>query len=61
MPRGGYREGAGRKKLSESGRVQVQFSLQQAEIDEIKRLAAENGMNNSRFIVECVNFWKSNH
>ena len=61
MPRGGYREGAGRKKLSESGRVQVQFSLQQAEIDEIKRLAAENGMNNSRFIVECVNFWKNNH
>ena len=61
MPRGGTREGAGRKRLSESGRVQVQFSLQQAEIDEIKRLAAENGMNNSRFIVECVNFWKSNH
>ncbi|MBQ4379511.1 MAG: hypothetical protein II821_10015 [Treponema sp.] len=59
--RGGFREGSGRKKLSESGRVQVQFSLQQEEIELIKQLAEEAGLNKSRFIVECVNFWNINH
>ena len=58
---GGAREGSGRKKLSESGRVQVQFSLQQHEIDTIKALAEKEGLNKSRFIVECVNFWRENH
>lgn len=61
MPKGGAREGSGRKKLSESGRVQVQFSLQQEEINLIKRLAEKAGMNKSRFIVECVNFWNNSH
>lgn len=61
MPKGGFREGSGRKKLSESGRVQVQFSLQQHEIDLIKELAEKNGQNKSRFIAECVSFWKENH
>ena len=51
---GGAREGAGR-------RVQVQFSLQQHEIDTIKALAEKEGLNKSRFIVECVNFWRENH
>lgn len=61
MPKGGYREGSGRKKLSESGRVQVQFSLQQFEIDLIKELAEKEGMNKSRFVMQCINFWKENH
>lgn len=61
MPKGGYREGSGRKKLSESGRVQVQFSLQQFEIDLIKELAEKEGMNKSRFVMQCIHFWKENH
>lgn len=61
MPKGGAREGSGRKKLSESGRVQVQFSLQQFEIDLIKELAEKEGTNKSRFIAQCVAFWKENH
>ncbi|MBQ3642289.1 MAG: hypothetical protein IJJ70_07790 [Treponema sp.] len=56
----GY-HGGGRKKLSESGRIRVQFSLQQNEIDLIKELAEKAGLNNSRFIMECVKFWKENH
>ena len=56
----GY-HGGGRKKLSESGRIRVQFSLQQNEIDLIKELAERAGLNNSRFIMECVKFWKENH
>lgn len=52
----GY-HGGGRKKLSESGRIRVQFSLQQNEIDRIKAEAERLGMNNSRFIVSCVDFW----
>ena len=58
---GGYREGSGRPKLSDSGRVQVQFSLQQFEIDMIKELAEREGLNKSRFIMQCVNFWKEKH
>lgn len=58
---GGRREGAGRKKLSESGRRAVQFSLQQNEIDMITELSAATGLNKSRFIIECVKFWKENH
>ena len=58
---GGKREGQGRPKLSESGRVQVQFSLQQFEIDLIKELAEKEGLNKSRFIMQCINFWKENH
>ncbi len=61
MPKGGAREGSGRKRLSESGRVQIQFSLQQNEIDEIKEEADKAGLNRSRFIVECVKFWKEQH
>ena len=56
----GY-HGVGRKKLSESGRIRVQFSLQQNEIDLIKELAEKAELNNSRFIMECVKFWKENH
>lgn len=49
----GY-HGGGRKKLSESGRKQIQFSLQQEEIDLIKQLSKENNMPASRFVMECV-------
>ena len=56
----GY-HGGGRKKMSESGRIQVQFSLQQNEVDLIKELSEKAGLNKSRFIVQCVNFWKDNH
>lgn len=59
--RGGFREGSGRKKLSESGRKQVQFSLQQNELDLIDGLAKQAGLNRTRFVVECVNYWKENH
>lgn len=59
--RGGAREGSGRKKLSESGRVQVQFSLQQHEIDLIKELSEKAGLNKSRFIMECVSLWGKQH
>lgn len=61
MPKGGKRENAGRKKLSESGRIRTQFSLQQNEIDLIKELAAKQGLNKSRFIMECVKFYNENH
>ena len=37
------------------------FVLQQYEIDLIKELAEKNGQNKSRFIAECVSFWKENH
>ena len=52
--RGGAREGSGRKKISESGRKQIQFSVQQEEIDLIKQKSAEMGIPASRFIMECV-------
>ena len=61
MPSGGAREGSGRKKLSESGRLKVQISLQQDEIDRLDSEAEKAGLNRSRFIVECVEFWKKNH
>ncbi len=56
----GY-HGGGRKKLSESGRIQVQFSLQQNEVDLIKEEAKKAELNNSRFVVECVKFYVENH
>ncbi len=59
MAKGGVREGAGRKKLSESGRKQVQLSLQQNEIDLINELAEKAGLNKSRFIMQCVEFYKA--
>lgn len=49
----GY-HGGGRKKMSESGRKQLQLSLQQDEIDFIKSKAAEAGLPVSRFVMECV-------
>lgn len=56
----GY-HGGGRKKMSESGRKQIQISLQQEEVDLIKRLASEQSLPVSRFIIQCVNAWnKSN-
>lgn len=58
---GGARKGAGRKRLSESGRQKVQFSLQQSEVDLIKTEAEKAGTNKSRFVVECVKFWVENH
>ena len=61
MPSGGAREGSGRKKFSESGRLKVQISLQQDEIDRLDSEAEKAGLNRSRFIVECVEFWKKNH
>jgi len=61
MPRGGSREGAGRKKLSESGRVKVQIAPQQNEVEMIDSEAEKSGMNRTRFVVECVKFWKENH
>ena len=56
----GY-HGGGRKKLTESGRIQVQFSLQQNEVDLINELSVKAGLNKSRFIAECVRFWSENH
>lgn len=61
MPRGGLREGSGRKKLSESGRVKVQIAPQKDELEAIDSEAKKNGMNRTRFVVECVRFWKENH
>lgn len=49
----GY-HGGGRKKMSESGRKQMQLSLQQDEIDFIKSKAAEARLPVSRFVMECV-------
>lgn len=49
----GY-HGGGRKKMSKSGRKQMQLSLQQDEIDFIKPKAAEAGLPVSRFVMECV-------
>ena len=49
----GY-HGGGRKKMSESGRKQMQLSLQQDEIDFIKSKAAEAGLPVSRFVMECL-------
>lgn len=49
----GY-HGGGRKKMSESGRKQMQLSLQQDEIDFIKSKAAEAELPVSRFVMECV-------
>ena len=60
MGKGGIREGAGRKKLSESGRKQIQLSLQQNEIDLIKSLAKEKGLPVSRLVMECVRLYIAN-
>jgi uncharacterized protein (DUF1778 family) len=61
MPKGGKREGAGRKKLSESGRVKVQIAPQKEEIEFIDEQAKSAGMNRTRFVVECVKFYVENH
>ena len=58
---GGAREGAGRRKLSESGRVKVQISPQKEEIELIDSEAEKAGMNRTRFVIECAKFWKENH
>lgn len=55
----GY-HGGGRKKLSESGRVKVQIAPQKDELDLIDSEAEKAGMNRTRFVVECVRFWKEN-
>ncbi|WP_147612338.1 hypothetical protein [Treponema pectinovorum] len=49
----GY-HGGGRKKLSESGRKQLQLSLQQEEIDFLKESAKNANLPVSRFVMECV-------
>ena len=49
----GY-HGGGRKKMSESGRKQMQLSLQQEEIDFIKKKASEAGLPVSRFVMQCI-------
>lgn len=41
--------------------LQVQFSLQQHEIDLIKELSEKAGLNKSRFIMECVSLWGKQH
>lgn len=56
----GY-HGGGRKKLSESGRVKVQIAPQKEEIELIDSEAEKAGMNRTRFVVECVRFWKEKH
>ncbi len=58
---GGAREGSGRKKLSESGRIPIQVSLQQHELDLLNSEAKKAGLNKSRFFVECLKFWVENH
>lgn len=57
---GGARSGSGRKKLSESGIVKIQISPQKNELELIDGEAKKNGMNRTRFVVECVKFWKEN-
>ncbi len=61
MPRGGAREGGGRKKMSESGRIPIQIAPQRDEIDFIDGEAKKAGMNRTRFVVECVRFYAENH
>lgn len=58
---GGARKGAGRKKISESGRIPVQISPQQEELDEITKAAESEGLNRTRFIIKCVKFYLENH
>lgn len=58
---GGKREGAGRPRLSESGRKQVQFSLSQEILDIITEFAKKNGTTKSGFVVECIKFYIENH
>lgn len=58
---GGVREGSGRKKLSDSGRVKIQIAPQQNELELIDSEAEKAGLNRTRFVVECAKFWKENH
>ena len=58
---GGIREGSGRKKLSDSGRIKIQVAPQKEEVELIDSEAEKSGMNMTRFVVECVKFWKENH
>lgn len=56
----GY-HGGGRKKLSESGRKSFAVSLQQEQIDFIKKLAEEKRMSYSQLILAAVNYYKENN
>lgn len=58
---GGKREGAGRPRLSEAGRKQVQFSLSQETVDLITEFAEKEKTTKSGFIAECINFYAENH
>ena len=60
MPRGGAREGSGRKKLSESGRKSFALSFQQEQIDYIKEMAEKYKMNYSALVLEAVRFYGNN-
>ncbi len=66
--RGGVREGAGRPKGAKNKveaqgtkRLQIQLSTSKEELEEIDALCEKTGLNRSRFIRECVRFWKEKH
>ena len=54
MPRGGKREGSGRKRQSPAGRQQLQISLTEDEIALIKDNAKKAELPVSHFILHCV-------
>ena len=54
MPSGGKREGAGRKLSAEAPRIRVTIRLSPAELAEIKRLAAEAGLNYNEYMRRCA-------
>ena len=56
----GY-HGGGRKKKSESGRKSFALSLQQAQIDYIKKQAQSFGMTYSQFVLNAAYYYEANH
>ncbi len=61
MPRGGVREGSGRKKISESGRKNLALSLQQNQIDYIKKLAKKANKTNSQLVYDAIKYYEENY
>jgi predicted DNA binding CopG/RHH family protein len=53
-PRGGKREGAGRKLGAESPRIRVTIRLSPAELARIKELAAQAGVSYNEYMRRCA-------
>ena len=59
MPRGGAREGAGRKKKDNAKRTTLSFVCSEEEKKIIDRWTKASGLSRSQFIMACIYHFKN--